>query len=64
MNTMLCTRPDVIISLNVSSRFHSNFGVEHWEVVKNILKYLRSTKDMFLVNGEGDLQDTMMGSWW
>ncbi|GJS20525.1 hypothetical protein Tco_0449157 [Tanacetum coccineum] len=29
----------------------SNPGKEHWTVVKNILKYLRNTKDMFLVYG-------------
>ena len=26
-------------------------GVEHWIAVKNILKYLKMTKDMFLVYG-------------
>nr|GEY99958.1 retrotransposon protein, putative, Ty1-copia subclass [Tanacetum cinerariifolium] len=29
----------------------SNPGEEHWIAVKNILKYLRNTKDMFLVYG-------------
>ncbi|GKE18953.1 retrotransposon protein, putative, ty1-copia subclass, partial [Tanacetum coccineum] len=33
------------------SRFQQNPGEEHWTVVKNILKYLRNTKDMFLVYG-------------
>nr|GEV07321.1 ankyrin repeat-containing protein [Tanacetum cinerariifolium] len=28
-----------------------NLGEEHWTAVKNILKYLRNTKDMFLVYG-------------
>ncbi|GKD18915.1 hypothetical protein Tco_1208073, partial [Tanacetum coccineum] len=28
---------------------------EHWTAVKNILKYLRNTKDMFLVYG-GDIK--------
>ncbi|GJU24176.1 hypothetical protein Tco_1162797 [Tanacetum coccineum] len=27
-------------------------GESHWTAVKNILKYLRNTKDMFLVDGE------------
>ena len=27
----------------------------HWVVVKNILKYLRMTKDVFLIYGDGDL---------
>ena len=27
----------------------------HWVAVKNILKYLRMTKDVFLIYGDGDL---------
>ena len=30
--------------------------MEHWIAVKNILKYLRRTKDLFLIYGGGDLQ--------
>ena len=29
----------------------SNPGEDHWTAVKNILKYLKRTKDMFLVYG-------------
>ena len=29
----------------------SNPGVDHWTAVKNILKYLKRTKDMFLDYG-------------
>ncbi|GJU42249.1 retrotransposon protein, putative, ty1-copia subclass [Tanacetum coccineum] len=32
--------------------FIINPGEEHWTAVKNILKYLRNTKDMFLVYGD------------
>ncbi|GJZ77715.1 hypothetical protein Tco_0642387 [Tanacetum coccineum] len=38
-------------SLCFSSRIHYNPGELHWTVVKTILKYLRNTKDMFLVYG-------------
>ena len=38
------------------SKFQSTYGEEHWAAVKIILKYLRRTKDLFLVYGEGDLQ--------
>nr|GEU28897.1 ribonuclease H-like domain-containing protein [Tanacetum cinerariifolium] len=34
---------------NMTSRFQQNLGEEHWTAVKNILEYLRNTKDMFLV---------------
>ncbi|GKD66609.1 hypothetical protein Tco_1308717, partial [Tanacetum coccineum] len=43
--------PDVAFSQNLTSRYQQNPGVSHWTVVKNILKYLGSTKDMFFVYG-------------
>ncbi|GJW53616.1 retrotransposon protein, putative, ty1-copia subclass [Tanacetum coccineum] len=46
-----CTRPDVAFAQNITSRFQHNPGEVHWTAVKNILKYLRNTKDMFLVYG-------------
>ena len=56
MYFMLCTRPDVSISLSIASRFQANYGEEHWTVVKNIHKYLRRTKDMFLIYGDSELK--------
>ncbi|GJZ28879.1 retrotransposon protein, putative, ty1-copia subclass [Tanacetum coccineum] len=47
----LSTRPDVAFAQNLTSRFQQNPGELHWTAVKNILKYLRNTKDMFLVYG-------------
>nr|GEX45107.1 retrotransposon protein, putative, Ty1-copia subclass [Tanacetum cinerariifolium] len=46
-----CTRPDVAFAQNVTSRFQQNPGECHWTAVKNILNYLKNTKDMFLVYG-------------
>ncbi|GKA17144.1 retrotransposon protein, putative, ty1-copia subclass, partial [Tanacetum coccineum] len=43
--------PDVAFAQNLTSRFQQNPGELHWTAVKNILKYLRNTKDMFLVYG-------------
>ncbi|GKE54135.1 retrotransposon protein, putative, ty1-copia subclass [Tanacetum coccineum] len=51
MYAVRCTRPDVAFSQNLTSRYQQNRGKSHWTVVKNILKYLRNTKDMFLVYG-------------
>ncbi|GJZ14943.1 retrotransposon protein, putative, ty1-copia subclass [Tanacetum coccineum] len=51
MYAMRCTRPDVTFAHNITSRFQQNPGDAHWTAVKNILKYLRNTKDMFLVYG-------------
>ncbi|GJV80385.1 retrotransposon protein, putative, ty1-copia subclass [Tanacetum coccineum] len=51
MYVVRCTRPDVAFAQNITSRFQQNPGELHWTAVKNILKYLRNTKDMFLVYG-------------
>ncbi|GJW95274.1 hypothetical protein Tco_0174946, partial [Tanacetum coccineum] len=40
---------------HIPIRFQQNPGEPHWTVMKNILKYLRNTKDMFLVYG-GNLE--------
>ncbi|GJY32683.1 retrotransposon protein, putative, ty1-copia subclass [Tanacetum coccineum] len=59
MYVMTCRRPDVPFALSMVSRRQQNPGEGHWTVVKNILKYLRNTKDMFLVyGGEEELKVT------
>ncbi|GJR90311.1 hypothetical protein Tco_0214322 [Tanacetum coccineum] len=47
MYAVRCTRPDVAFAQNITSRFQQNPGDLYWTTVKNILKYLRNTKDMF-----------------
>ena len=54
MYAMICTRPDVSYALSVVSRYQADPGEIHWTAAKNILKYLRRTKDMFLVYGGED----------
>ena len=56
MYAMLCTRSDVAHSISVTSRYQYNPGEDHWKAVKNILKYLRRTKDIFLVFGGSELK--------
>ncbi|KAK1572908.1 hypothetical protein QYE76_027175, partial [Lolium multiflorum] len=51
MYAMLCTRPDIAHAVSLTSRYQSDLGMEHWTAVKNILKYLKRTKDMFLCYG-------------
>ena len=56
MYAMLCTRLDVAHALSMTSRFQQDPGENHWTAVKNILKYLRRTRDYFLVyGGESEL---------
>src|SRR5664279_5708226 len=51
MYAMMCTRPDMAHAISLTSRYQYDPCVEHWTAVKNIFKYLRRTKDMFLVYG-------------
>jgi ATP-binding cassette subfamily B (MDR/TAP) protein 1 len=52
MYAMLSTRPDVALALSMTIHYQSNPGMSHWSAVKNILKFLRRTKDVVLVYGE------------
>ena len=60
MYAMLCTRPNVCLAISLAWRYQSNPGVDHWTTVKNILKYLKRTKDMFPVYG-GDKELVVRG---
>ena len=53
-------RPDVNLAVSLVGRYKSNPGMEHWTAVKNILKYLKRTTDMFLVYG-GDEELVVKG---
>jgi len=51
MYVMICTRLDVSYPLSVASKYQANLSKSHWTLVKTIIKYLRRTKDMFLIYG-------------
>nr|GEY32219.1 hypothetical protein [Tanacetum cinerariifolium] len=53
MYAVRCTRLDVVFAQNITSQFQQNPRDIHWTTVKNILKYPKNTKDMFLIY-EGD----------
>ena len=55
MYAMLRTRPDISFSFKVMSIYHLDPSEGHRVAVKNILKYLRNTKDVLLINGDDDL---------
>lgn len=44
MYVMVCTRLDIAHAVSVVSRYMRNPGMEHWNAVKWILRYLRGTK--------------------
>src|SRR3954469_11640900 len=60
MYDMICTRRDVSYALSVCSKYQRNPGNAHWVAVKNILKYMNRTKNMFLVFG-GDEEPVEKG---
>nr|GEV35320.1 hypothetical protein [Tanacetum cinerariifolium] len=51
MYTVRCTRSDIAFAQNITSHFQQNPGEPYWTAVKNILKYLSNTNDMFFVYG-------------
>ena len=51
MYATLNTHPDICFAVQTVSRFNSKPGMTHWEVVKRIFKYLKGTKDLWLVYG-------------
>ena len=53
MYVMLYTRLDITLVMSTTSRYQSNLSEEYWIAMKNILKYLRRTKDLFLIFGGG-----------
>ena len=55
MYAMLCTRLDICYMVGLVTRFQSNPGMEHWIVVKHILKYLRRMRDYMLTYKYDDL---------
>ena len=55
MYAMVCTRLDIAHAVGVMSRYMSNPGKQHWEVVKWILRYLRGTASLALCFKQLDL---------
>nr|GEW83179.1 hypothetical protein [Tanacetum cinerariifolium]GEX47977.1 hypothetical protein [Tanacetum cinerariifolium] len=54
MYAVRCTHPDVAFAQNITSRFQHNPSDAHWTAIKNIMRYLRNTKDMFLIYGDDE----------
>ena len=52
MYAILYTRPNITLAVSVISKYQLNSDEEHWTTVKNIFKYLRSIKNLFLIFGK------------
>ena len=53
MYAMVCMRPDIAFDVGIVSRYMSNPGMQHWAVVKWILRYRRGTPSVYLIYGSG-----------
>ncbi|XP_075473904.1 secreted RxLR effector protein 161-like [Primulina tabacum] len=56
MYGVISTRLDIAYALSVASRYQSNPGLLHWKAVKDILKYLKRVKNLFLAYEIGELK--------
>lgn len=48
MYLMLCTRPDLCITVSILSRYQSCASIDLWQSLKRILRYLKGTKNLCL----------------
>ena len=55
MYAMLSTKPDICYVVGIVSRYQSNLGPEHQNVIKHILKYLNRFKNYMSVYSGEDL---------
>jgi ATP-binding cassette subfamily B (MDR/TAP) protein 1 len=51
MFSMICTRPDIAQAVTAVSRYMTNLGIEHWNTIKRILRYIKGTFDAALHYG-------------
>lgn len=61
MYAMLCTRPDLCVSLNILSRFQNKNNKELWQNLKRILRYIKGTLNLCLTYEKNDCQQTLTG---
>jgi len=51
MYLALATRPDIAFAISIVSHFTIRPGLEHWESVKRIFRYLKGTRELWLTYG-------------
>lgn len=49
-----CTRPDISYAVRDLARFMSNYGKQHYEAAKHLLRYLQGTKSRGIIYGNSD----------
>jgi transposase InsO family protein len=61
MYAMLGTRPDIAYAITALSQFNSCYGRVHWEAVKRVMRYLKSTLDHGITYGGARASTTLSG---
>jgi hypothetical protein len=59
---MCCTRPDIAFAVNQCARFMDNPGIEHWNGILRILRYLKRTMKTHLTFGRMIGDSALLGS--
>ena len=54
MYAMVCTQPNIAYSMGLVSRFLTNPGKQHWQVVKWLLRYLKCSSNYCLCFGHNE----------
>ncbi|XP_049345469.1 secreted RxLR effector protein 161-like [Solanum verrucosum] len=54
-----CTRPDINFDVGMLGRYQINPGIDHWKVVKKVLRYLQGTKNHMLTYRISDHLDVI-----
>ena len=49
----IVSRPDIAYAIGILSQFIQNPGQTHWEALKQVISYLKTTKDLWLTFGGG-----------
>lgn len=52
MYAAIGTRPDITFAVTALSQFMQNPGRMHWDAVKRVLRYLKGTRELWLVYGD------------
>lgn len=61
MYLMVCTRPDISHVISLVSRYLSNPGKQYWEAVKWVLRYLKGSKDTYVIYKASSVKQGIKG---
>ncbi|KAG5890504.1 hypothetical protein JTB14_016382 [Gonioctena quinquepunctata] len=61
MYSMLCTRPDLCISISILSRYQTCASQELRQAIKRVLRYIKGTRDSMLIFSSTKLDNIIEG---